>query len=338
MPFQYRARKADDWDKRANQQGGDFQGFITDEYRVYQVRKGENWIRILPPTWDDPTHFGFEVYVHYSIGPEKAAVLCLAKQPHPTEGTVGPCPICEARARAAKVGDTELEDELKFNRRVMVWVLDRKEEEKGPLIWPMSWTMDRDIVKQARDRRTGEILLIDHPDDGYDVMFDKDGEGIKTKYTGIQLARRPSSVDAQHLDFIEGAPLPYVLRWRDYDEVKKLYDASGMEAPPRSRDDPPRRTPPDDPPSRRAPPDDPAPRRDPPPRRDAPQADRRAADEDSLRRDEEALRDPPPRRAPPPADPPPRDAAPERREAPSEGAISSAQAKAAALRERFAKK
>lgn len=231
MAFKYRARSSEQLEKRAEQQGGDFQGFISDEFKTYAPKKGDNWIRILPPTWDDPAHYGMDVHVHYGIGPDRASAVCIAKQPHPTTGQLSRCPICEARARAEKAADEELAKELKPSRRVLVWLLDKREEDKGPQLWAMPWSVDRDIVKISRDKRSGEVYVIDHPDEGYDVMFDKEGEQLQTKYTGMQLARRASSVDSEHLEYIEGAPLPFTLRWRDYDELKTMFDGSGMAEP-----------------------------------------------------------------------------------------------------------
>jgi hypothetical protein len=164
-----------------------------------------------------------DIHVHYGIGPDRAAVLCLAKM------HAEPCPICEARGRAERAGDEELAKELKPARRVLVWVLNRNDEQQGPLAWAMPWTLDRDFCKLSRDKRSGAIYSIDDPYEGYDVSFEKEGEQQQTKYTGIQLSRRPTSVDEEHLEFISALPLPDILLWRDYDEIAKLYDGSGME-------------------------------------------------------------------------------------------------------------
>jgi hypothetical protein len=210
-------------EKRAAQQGGDFQGFIIDEVKVYTPKKGDNYIRILPPTWEGADHYGLDLWVHYGIGPERAAVLCLRKMKNE------PCPLCEAMARAERSGDEELAKELKPGRRVIVWVINRNDEQQGPLVWPMAWTLDRDICKISRDKRTGAVYAIDHPDEGFDVSFEKEGEQMMTKYTGIQLARRATSVDQESLDFVAELPLPDVLRWRDYAEVATIFEGSGME-------------------------------------------------------------------------------------------------------------
>lgn len=218
MPFKYRPRTADAWDRRANQSSGEFDGFVKEEYNLYKVKKGDNSIRILPPTWDDADHYGIDIYVHYSVGPTKASVLCLQSM----KGKA--CPVCEARTRALKLGDEDAARELKAGKRVLVWMLDRSDEDKGPMLWAMPFSVDKNIAAQARDKQSGEIFALDDPEEGYDVFFERNGEHIQVKYESFQLARRSSSVKSKWLDYIEQRPLHEALIWRDYDEVKALYE------------------------------------------------------------------------------------------------------------------
>lgn len=218
--FKYRARDESQWERRANQKGSGQTGIILADYQIYQPKKGDNWVRILPPTWDDPDHYGIDVYVHYGIGPDRASVLCLQNMRDQ------PCPLCEARGRAERAGDEDLVGQLKPSKRVLVWVLDRKDEQKGPQVWAMPWTLDRDICKISRDKRTGEVFMVDHPDEGYDITFEREGEPPAVKYVGLQLSRRPSSVPQEALDYVEQHPVHETLSWRDYDDVKALYEGA----------------------------------------------------------------------------------------------------------------
>jgi hypothetical protein len=220
MAFKYQRRDTADWEKRASQQGGDYQGFIKDDYKTFTPAKGDNFLRILPPTWENAAHYGLDIYVHYGVGPERATVLCLSKMKQQR------CPICEAALKAQKAGDDELHDELKAGKRVLVWMFDRKEEAKGPMLWSMPWTLDRDFCKLARDPRSGEVYTLDDPDDGYDISFEKTGEKQQTKYVGNQLARRPSSVPQDFVDYVVEFPIPETLIWRDAAELQKLYEGS----------------------------------------------------------------------------------------------------------------
>jgi hypothetical protein len=286
VAFQYKKRDAGAWEKRASQQGGDYQGFIVDEAKVYTPKKGDNFVRILPPTFENAGHYGIDVWVHYGIGPDRASAICLQKMKNM------PCPLCEARARAERGGDEDLAGELKPSRRVMVYMLDRKDEAAGPQVWSMPWTLDREVCKISRDKRTGQVYAIDDPNEGYDLSFEREGEGMMVKYAGIQLSRRPSSVDEETLEYISTLPLPMVLRWREYQELHELFAGSGMEqtaavnkpvapvslarrpiaaarpaTPPLAAEEPPPPEPPED-----EPPFDPVPARDPPPRPIAPAA------------------------------------------------------------------
>lgn len=218
MAFKYKRRSHEEIDKRANQQGSDFVNFLKKDFPSYAARDGDNWIRILPPSWKDAEHYGLNVFVHYGIGPDNGSVLCRNKMGGEK------CPICEARVKAERAGNEELAKELRISKRVVVWLLDMKDEEKGPQLWAMPWTVDRDINKISFDKHSREYYEIDNPEVGYDVNFDKTGKGITTKYIGFQIARRPTSVDEDHLDFIEDNPLPEALIERSYEEVKDIFE------------------------------------------------------------------------------------------------------------------
>lgn len=232
MAFTFKKRSATTVEARANQQGGGFEGFIKDEYRTFTPKNGDNAVRICPrDASEEAEHYGEDVWVHYSVGPDKAGVICLAKMFN------SPCPVCEERQRAERRGDEEAVKALKPARRVLVWMIDRKNEDQGPLLWPMAWTVDRDISKAARDRETGAFYFIEDPDEGYDVYFDRSGNPPIVEYSGYQLARKPNSLSAKILDHIVKNPLLETLRLRDYDEVKKLFDGAQDKPEPKAEPD-----------------------------------------------------------------------------------------------------
>lgn len=221
MAFKYKARDPAVLEKRASAQAGSFQGFFADEFKVYKIKSGDNFVRFMPPTWDDPEHYGMDLYIHYQVGPERAQVLCPWKMKHQK------CPLCDAQQRMERTGDEEGAKELRPGRAVAVWIIDRKEEEAGPQLWAVPFGLDKDICKISKDPQTGEIYAIDHPTEGYDVSFEKEGEKINTKYKGAQLARRASSVNADYIEWVELYPVPSTLVWRDYDAIKALYEGAG---------------------------------------------------------------------------------------------------------------
>lgn len=220
-PFQYKARPAEAWDKRAS--GKLYEGFALDQYQTLNL-KDDNAIRILPPTWEDPQHFGIDLWVHYSVGPMNATVICL----HRMKGEK--CPQCEAWARAEEQGRPDA-NQLKPTRRVLVWCIDRNEDKGFPYLWAMPQTVDTSIASICKDRMTGELFQIDHPDTGYDVYFQrkqKGGGAMFVEYVGFQLARRPTQVEAKYIDYILQHPLPHVLNWRSYEEIERLNLGGGI--------------------------------------------------------------------------------------------------------------
>jgi hypothetical protein len=227
--FNYQPRTSDQWRKRES--GSTYMGFALDSFTTFSPKK-ENWIRICPPTWENPQHYGLDIWVHYGVGPENATPLCLYKM------GAGKCPICEAYDRATAAGREDAK-ELRPTRRVLVWIIDRKEEKKENRIklWAMPQSVDVDISKICRDRITGELYQIDNPDAGYDLTFDKEGEKINTKYTGFQLLRQASAIEDDVLEYILKNPVQTTLSWRTYEEVAALFEgqpAPGSIAPPAS--------------------------------------------------------------------------------------------------------
>lgn len=220
MVFKYRPRAPEALEKRTSASGSDFRGFFADQFKIYKIRKGDNFVRFLPPTWEDAEHYGMDLHIHYQVGPDRAQVLCPFKMRRQR------CPLCEAQARAERANDAELAQELRAGKVVAAWIIDRKEEEAGPLLWAMPFGLDRDICKISKDPQTGEVYAIDHPTEGFDVSFEKEGEKLQTKYKGAQLARRASSISQDYLDWVELNPIPDTLVWRDYDQIKELYEGA----------------------------------------------------------------------------------------------------------------
>lgn len=227
--FQYETRSKEDIEKRAAG-SSDFDHYLKDHIKVFKPHDGANSIRILPPTWaGKKSHYGIDVHVHFSIGPDNQNYLCL--QQHKDE----PCPVCDERAKAKKDGDEDYAKEIRPVGRTLVYLVDRDNEKEGVQAWAMPAGLDQAIVKVCIDRRTGDTLPIDHPEDGYDVEFEKTGTGIKTKYVGVAISRRSSSLGkAAWLDFAVENPLPDQLVFYTYDQISKEFGGGGES---KSRDD-----------------------------------------------------------------------------------------------------
>lgn len=219
--FVYKPRDTKQVKERANRKGAMFDSIFksgTDEYRP---RTGDNAIRYLPPTWDDSDHYGYTIFVHQNIGPDNSTYLC------PRKMLNKPCPICEASKEAKDAGENDEAKALNTSERIVSYVLDRDgDDPEKPLAYSQSWTQDRDVTALCVNERTGEILMIDHPDTGFDVTFKRQGSGLKTKYYGWQVDRQDSpihdkqAVQDEILEYIKDNPIPDLLNFYDYDYLQ----------------------------------------------------------------------------------------------------------------------
>lgn len=226
--FQYRARSPEEVKQRANRALGR-ESILKADVDTFIPPAGDNAVRFLPPTWAEAQHYGVDVYVHYGIGPDKNAYLCLDKM----KGEA--CPLCEARSHAAENKEEALAKHLRPNMRVIAWAVNRKDENKGPLVWSMAAGLDKDVVNCSKDQQSGEWLQIDHPEQGHDVFFKRVGTDEKTEYTGIQVGFRPSPLSddpakAQRwLDYAAQRPLPDLLNFKTYDELQAAFTGTTPE-------------------------------------------------------------------------------------------------------------
>lgn len=220
--FKYKRRGKEQWESRAEQSGYSRRSMFVDGIKLFRPHEDDNLIRILPPTFDDAEHYGYEIFVHYGIGPDGDSFLC-----HNVMNG-DPCPVCEERTRAQKDNDKEYADKLAAKKRVLTYIVDRDEEEDGLLLWSMPWTLDADVTTLAVDKRTGEVLDVDDPENGYDVEFRKTGKGRNTKYSGVAIARKSSELDNRSAlkDAVE-RPLPECLKYYEYEEIEKIFNAGG---------------------------------------------------------------------------------------------------------------
>jgi hypothetical protein len=202
--------------------GKEFDRFVKDDIKTWVPKDGVNILRILPPTWKDPEHYGFDIYVNYGVGADRQAYLDLDKM-------LGkPDPIAEERAKALRDGDEQYAKDLAPKRRCGVWIIDRDAEKEGVQFWAMPWTIDADIAKLTTDKRTGEVLNIDDPENGYDIEFEKVGKGRNTKYEAVAIARRSSPLGSKKwLEFALDNPIPDQLVYHDYEHIAKTFGGGG---------------------------------------------------------------------------------------------------------------
>ena len=233
--FKYQERTAEDMEQRQKSFSGR-DSYFSKNMKFFVTKGGGNKIRIMPPTWEGAKHYGHDIYVHYGIGPDNVGYLCLDRM------SGEPCPLCEARAEADHTGDEDLAKALRATRRVAVYVIDRSAPGEGPKVWAMPQTVDKEICAQAWDKETGEVYALDHPDEGYDISFDVEGQGQTKKYVGIRLARRSSPLsddDKQAMAWLQHVtdfPIPNELVLHEYDEMKQAFEGQPSAAAEKDQD------------------------------------------------------------------------------------------------------
>lgn len=222
--FQYQRRSAEDVKERANAKGGNFDSFVKPKYKVYKVKDGKNTVRIMPPTWEKPRHYGYDLWVNYGIGVDNASYLSLSKM-------LGePDPLAEARRLADKDGDEDTAKALNPRQRIAMWVIDRDAESEGPQLFLAPFTLDKDLASISVDEDTNEVVLVDDPEEGCDFRFYREGKGLNTKYPAAKMRlQKPSPLsddqDLQQdwLDYIQDNPIPETLHFYDYKHIAEAF-------------------------------------------------------------------------------------------------------------------
>ena len=222
MAFVYRERTTAEVKERLESQGRNKEPITKAGVNIYTPKAGKNRLRILPPTFKG-NHYGYDVYIHYNI--QKSAFVC-------PRVVNKPCPICEEVER--NFGDKVIYQKIGAKKKVAVWVVDRDLQAEGPKLFLMPTGIDKNFILQSVDD-DGGILYIDSPDKGYDVSFLKEGELLKTKYTGESIARTTSPLSVDHkesdawLNYITANPIPTQFVVKDYDYIKKVFDGNEVE-------------------------------------------------------------------------------------------------------------
>jgi hypothetical protein len=204
--------------KRSEQWGNERDSFLKDHVPVWKPNDGENVIRILPPSWEGADHYGLDVYVHYGVGPDNSTYLDLVRMKK------GPDPITEEMQRARQEGDEEYAKQLESKKRVLVYLIDRDKPKEGPMMWAMPWTVDKEIAIHSWDSRTQEALPVDSPEDGFDIIINRQGKGARTEYT-VKISRNPSPLQMtpEITDLLDNHPLPECLNFYSYEQIQKAF-------------------------------------------------------------------------------------------------------------------
>jgi len=229
--FVYKKRSAETVRKQASRPVGRYDSAFKSGTDLFRMKNGDNTIRILPPTWPDADHYAYPVWMHRFIGPDNSTYAC------PRKMLNKPCPICDAAQQARDNDDKDEEKALRAQEMWCCWVIDRDgDDPELPQIHQMSGIMDKDILNNTIDKKRGDVLAIDDPDNGYDLTIRRSGQGIKTRYSGFTFDRQDSPIsddaDTQEeiLAHIADNPIPDLINYYDSKYLQNMLSGSAEES------------------------------------------------------------------------------------------------------------
>ncbi len=221
--FWYKKASKEEVNRWSKESGGMYDQLIGDDYSIFTPKEDDYTIRILPPSFGDRKRYGLETYIHYSVGADRQKYLCNKNMKQ------GECPICEERDKANADGESDYASKLTSRKRFACWIIDRDDEDAGPLVWLMPYTVDKELNKLRQDKRSKEVLDIVDPDEGYDFTFSKEGTALNTKYTGMRISHDDSpifddaSATEEVLEFIENNPVNEALNFFEYEHIDNVF-------------------------------------------------------------------------------------------------------------------
>lgn len=158
----------------------------------FSFKDGRNVIRILPP-WEGSEDFSKSFGKHWGTD-ENGSRFCVYC-PRDTFGKH--CPICENLSHEwKKPGLTEERKEflkdISSSLRYMANVVDLNDMGRGVQIAEFPKTVMEAIWKKMVDEEIG-IGDVSDPDKGYDLIIDRVGKGLNTKYT-VEPKKKPNKI------------------------------------------------------------------------------------------------------------------------------------------------
>lgn len=163
-----------------NVEGSNFSNYALnfkgEEITFYKPKKGRIKIDIIPyiiETKNDPSkmkpgleNYVLEYHVHYGIGPEEAAYLCLKKTFNK------PCPICEELQTLKSNGAAKEEmDALKPKQRCLYNIIDKNNIEAGIQLFEVSYFLfEKELREEAQSDGDGNYVTFADLEDGKTIQ------------------------------------------------------------------------------------------------------------------------------------------------------------------------
>lgn len=224
----YGHHKTENVKRRAEQTGGNFDLPFKSGVKVWKAKVGENAIRIMPPTWADANHYGYDVWLHSFIGSSGSTYIC------PKKTFNKPCAACEESAALKAAGEEDEAKEIAVKQKVLYYIIDRDDRKPVPQIMVASWNQDKEISEASKINRTNKTLYIDHADEGYDVIVKRTGQKLNTRYQWL-IDRESSPLDPDSrtqdelLEIIAENPIPSLLKFDDNEKIAAALEGTTRE-------------------------------------------------------------------------------------------------------------
>lgn len=145
-----------------------------------KLEAGENLVRFLPPAEPGQAPYT-KVYQHFiNRGPADRPIVFNC----PKRMNGGHCPACaKADALIATGNKADKEEAMKLYPKLRVFynVINRHDEEAGPQVLGVGKKIHEELMGLRANARAGGDFF--HPIEGFDVVIEKEGTGLNTKYT-----------------------------------------------------------------------------------------------------------------------------------------------------------
>lgn len=145
----------------------------------YKAKAGANPLRFLPPAEgsSSPLVVTYQHFINLPDG-SKASFNCARMM------AKSRCPACERMDELLRSGndaDYKASWDFKAKLRVFANVVDRDDEERGVQVFAFGKSILDQLLAIRKDARAGGDFT--DPEDGFDIIVTKKGEGMRTEYS-----------------------------------------------------------------------------------------------------------------------------------------------------------
>jgi hypothetical protein len=196
----FKTASVDQRESQMNQRSQKGLSYVKADIPIFVPSDGDNQIRIVPPLSDDKhaSLWGLEVWAYYM---NNRSFLSSKTFDQTVED-----PIQNHFFDIRQEADEQEKKKYRATKRHLMFVLDLNDEKEELKLWAAPPTLVDGVLNLTKNRRTGELIPLEDPKLGRIVFFTKTGQGIGTKYDGIELDSQPFPLDealADELDLFE---------------------------------------------------------------------------------------------------------------------------------------